>query len=177
MCFGRGGIGLGGGSRVILPLAALPGCRPRNGPLPPRQNPTPPQPRRMRYITSIGNRSHFAHAVTLTEAVMGSLYLLTGGAGGSRPILALSAPWSVHARPSATLPCTAPPPTHSRPNLKTTLGVVGYAALGKDMDIHRWGGQGLGLIWLQINCKCACKCQRHPRVAWLPRVCSWVEGQ
>ncbi|GBF91241.1 hypothetical protein Rsub_03561 [Raphidocelis subcapitata] len=46
----------------------------------------------MRYITDIGDRSKFSRAVTLTEAIMGSLYLLTG--------------------------------------------VVGYAALGKDMDVR-----------------------------------------
>ncbi|KAI8474588.1 MAG: transmembrane amino acid transporter protein-domain-containing protein [Monoraphidium minutum] len=47
----------------------------------------------MRYITSINDRSKFSRAVLTTEAVMGSLYLLTG--------------------------------------------IVGYAALGAGMDVHR----------------------------------------
>jgi hypothetical protein len=35
----------------------------------------------MRYITSTSQRSKFARAVTLTEGVMGVVYVLTGSVG------------------------------------------------------------------------------------------------
>ena len=53
----------------------------------------PYTPPRMRYITSISQRTKFNSAVLVTESIMGTLYLLTG--------------------------------------------VVGYAALGKGMDVHK----------------------------------------
>jgi hypothetical protein len=69
-------------------------------------------PHRMRYITSINRRTKFNSAVLVTEAVIGSLYLLTG--------------------------------------------VVGYAALGSGMDLHKW-------VFIRVCtrvyvCACVCVC-------------------
>jgi hypothetical protein len=103
----------------------------------------------MRYITSINNRRHFSRAVVVTEAIMGTVYLATvrgclGGGGGGRQ---RRQEGGSHAAAAELAGARADRrgPAPPRPPRPLPQGVVGYAALGSTMDVHKCAGAWEGL--------------------------------